>query len=196
MTRKIRFVHMGLGPMGAKVCKQALTREGVEIVGAIEQVNLGQDVGEVLGLDKKLGVTLTDDVKKALSTKPDIVLTDWVMPPHNGIDLARWVRTGAGSPDPFLPIIMMTAFSDLDRVAEARDAGVNEFLAKPMSPKNLMRRVQAVVEKPRSYIRNDGYFGPERRRRELPYIGDDRRDDGMGHTREDSKLRKATGKSK
>ena len=138
-----------------------------------------------------------EDAKKhILSTKPDIVLTDWVMPPHNGIDLARWVRTGDGSPDPFLPIIMMTAYSDLERVAEARDAGVNEFLAKPMSPKNLMRRVQAVVEKPRSYIRNDGYFGPERRRRELPYIGDDRRDDGMGHTREDSKLRKATGKSK
>lgn len=131
-----------------------------------------------------------------LSDKPDIVLTDWVMPPHNGIDLARWVRTGDGSPDPFLPIIMMTGYSDLERVAEARDAGVNEFLVKPMSPKNLMRRVQAVVEKPRSYIRHDAYFGPERRRREMPFIGVDKRGGGMGHTREDSKLRKAARTSK
>jgi len=137
-----------------------------------------------------------EDAKNHIvSRTPDIVLTDWVMPPHNGIDLARWVRTGDGSPDPFLPIIMMSGYSDLERVAEARDAGVNEFLVKPMSPKNLMRRVQAVVEKPRSYIRHDAYFGPERRRRELPFIGADKRDDGMDHTREDSKLRKATRKS-
>ena len=47
MSKKIRFVHMGLGPMGIKICKLALEKEGVEIIGAVEQVNLGKDVGEV-----------------------------------------------------------------------------------------------------------------------------------------------------
>jgi len=136
-----------------------------------------------------------DAKQQILAEKPDIVLTDWIMPPHNGIDLARWIRTGDSSPDRLLPIIMMSSYSDLERVAEARDAGVNEFLVKPMSPKDLMRRVQVVVEKPRSYVRTDGYFGPERRRREMPFVGEDRRDVGFDPTREDDKLRKASRKS-
>jgi len=74
MAGKLRFVHMGLGPMGAKLCKLALEKEGVEIVGAIEKVNLGKDVGEVIGLGKRLGVTLTDDINMALAAKPDVVL--------------------------------------------------------------------------------------------------------------------------
>ncbi|MFH0913997.1 MAG: dihydrodipicolinate reductase [Chloroflexota bacterium] len=75
MAKKtIRFVHMGLGPMGAKVCRAALEKEGVEIVGAIELANVGKDVGEVLGLGKKLGVKLTDKVAEALAAKPDVVL--------------------------------------------------------------------------------------------------------------------------
>ena len=133
-----------------------------------------------------------DAKQQTLAEKPDIVLTDWIMPPYDGIDLARWLRTGDGSPDRFVPIIMMSAYSDLVRVAEARDAGVNEFLVKPMSPKGLMRRVQAVVEKPRSYVRTNGFFGPERRRRKMPFVGADRREDGFDPTREDEKLRQSS----
>ncbi len=74
MAKKVRFVHMGLGPMGAMICKQAIEKEGNEIVGAIEKVNLGEDVGEVIGLGKKLNVALTDNVQAALAVKPDIVI--------------------------------------------------------------------------------------------------------------------------
>ncbi len=74
MTKKIRFVHMGLGPMGAKICRLALEKEGVEIVGAIEKVNVGKDVGKVIGLDKKLNVILTEDINMALAAKPDVVI--------------------------------------------------------------------------------------------------------------------------
>ena len=74
MRRKIRFVHMGLGPMGVKICKLALEKEGIEIVGAIEKVNLGKDVAELIGLSKKLNVALTEDINTALAAKPDIVI--------------------------------------------------------------------------------------------------------------------------
>jgi len=74
MAREIRFVHMGLGPMGAKVCRLALEKEGLEIVGAIEKVNLGKDIGEVLDLGKTLNVALTDDVNAVMVAKPDIVI--------------------------------------------------------------------------------------------------------------------------
>jgi len=74
MEKKIRFVHMGLGPMGAKVCRLALEKDGMEIVGAIELANIGKDVGEVLDLGKALGVVLTDDLTTALASKPDVAL--------------------------------------------------------------------------------------------------------------------------
>ena len=74
MAEKLRFVQMGLGPMGAKLCKLALEKEGIEIVGAIEKIELGKDVGEIIGLGKKLGVVLTDNINAALAAKPDVVL--------------------------------------------------------------------------------------------------------------------------
>jgi len=74
MVNKLRFAQVGLGPMGVRLCKLALEKEGIEIVGATERANLGKDVGEVIGLGKKLGVTLTDDLNAALAAEPDVVL--------------------------------------------------------------------------------------------------------------------------
>jgi len=74
MVSVIKFVHIGLGPMGAEICRLACQKEGIEIVGAIEKVNLGQDVGEVIGLGNKLHVPLTSDLEAALALKPDIAV--------------------------------------------------------------------------------------------------------------------------
>jgi PleD family two-component response regulator len=118
-----------------------------------------------------------DAIDQVIAKKPDIVLTDWVMSPRSGLHFTHWARTGRDTPDPYLPIIMMSSYSDLDRVKEARDAGVNEFLVKPMAPVDLMRRIQSIIEKPRPFVRNDNYFGPDRRRRMMPFDGEDRRFD-------------------
>ena len=60
--------------------------------------------------------------------------------------------------------------------AQARDAGVNEFIAKPVSVKTMMPRLVAVIENPRPYVRTKGYFGPCRRRRGAEeYRGPERR---------------------
>jgi len=61
------------------------------------------------------------------------VITDWRMEPLDGLDLTRIIRTGEDSPNPFVPIIMLTGYTEVARVHEARDAGVTEFLAKPVS---------------------------------------------------------------
>lgn len=117
-----------------------------------------------------------EDAKHQIADhKPDIVLLDWMMPQTDGIAFTRWARTDRASPDPFVPIVMMSSFSEVERVMQARDAGVNEFLVKPMTPKELIRRVQSVIEKPRTFVRTDDYFGPDRRRRDLPFHGPDRR---------------------
>lgn len=109
--------------------------------------------------------------------KSDIIIADWMMEPINGIDLTRWIRTGDDTPDPYMPIIMMSAHSERARVTEARDAGVNEFLVKPLSAKSIMKRVQTVIEHPRSFVRIPQYFGPDRRRNDKPFNGQERRED-------------------
>jgi DNA-binding response OmpR family regulator len=87
----------------------------------------------------------------------------------------RLVRTGKDSPNPFVPIIMLTGHTEMHRVIEARDAGVHEFLAKPISAKGLYSRVKSIIERPRPFIRAGLYFGPDRRRRQIDWKGPERR---------------------
>ncbi len=98
----------------------------------------------------------------------DIVMTDLAMEPLDGIDFLRLLRNSADSPDQMCPVIMITGHTTQKRVAEARDAGVNEFLAKPVTARGVIDRITRIVEHPRPYVRTDDYFGPDRRRRADP----------------------------
>ncbi|MBR7158903.1 MAG: response regulator [Alphaproteobacteria bacterium] len=109
------------------------------------------------------------------SSSADILICDWNMEPVNGIELVKAVRNTESSPNPFMPIIMLTGYSQHKRVIEARDAGVDEFVAKPISAKILYEHLKSVIEHPRSYVRSPTYFGPDRRRRQIPFNGEDRR---------------------
>ena len=63
---------------------------------------------------------------------------------------------------------MITGHSTERRVHEARDAGVNEFMAKPLTARGVLERLALVIDHPRPFIRSDDYFGPDRRRRTDP----------------------------
>ena len=95
---------------------------------------------------------------------PDLLITDIKMPIFDGIELTRMIRNPKGCKHPFIPIIMLTAYSEKKHVLAARDAGVTEFLCKPVSATSLFRRIQNVVENPRDFIQTKTYFGPCRRR--------------------------------
>lgn len=110
---------------------------------------------------------------------PDLVFTDWDLPHLDGIEFTRLIRNAPDSPNPFLPIIMISAHATRFHVLAARDAGVNEYLVKPFSAAGLFSRIRAVIERPRRYVRTRVYFGPDRRRKEDPlYRGPDRRAEG------------------
>ena len=107
---------------------------------------------------------------------PDIVIADWHMTPMSGIELTHEIRTNMMSPNRMAPIVLVTGYSALNRVSEARDVGVTEFLVKPFSANDLAKRLAYVINKPRDYIDCKTYFGPDRRRRSTPdYRGPKRR---------------------
>jgi DNA-binding response OmpR family regulator len=107
---------------------------------------------------------------------PDVILLDWQMSGMTGLDFVKKVRSSRDCPNPFVPVIMLTGHTHIDHVRLARDAGTNEFLAKPVSVKAILSRLMAVVEHPRPFVRSNAYFGPCRRRRPLDdFHGPDRR---------------------
>jgi DNA-binding response OmpR family regulator len=104
----------------------------------------------------------------------DLVLVDWKMQPVDGIAFTRMVRMDG--PNPFVPILMMTAHTEMSRVAAARDAGVSGFIKKPISAKILLDRISSLLTDARMFVRTDNFFGPDRRRGEMAdYIGPRRR---------------------
>ncbi len=114
-------------------------------------------------------------LKHMTAQMPDVVITDFMMQPMDGVSFTRKLRNEPGKVDPFVPVIMMTGYTDMERVIEARDAGVTEFVAKPLTASSLYSRLAAVIEHPRPFVRTDRYFGPDRRRRQEPYDVADRR---------------------
>ena len=112
---------------------------------------------------------------------PDIIFTDRRMPLMDGLALTRAIRMAAVRPDsltpnPEVPIIMVTGHRSAREVEEAREAGINEFVMKPFTPAALLSRIQLVLNQPRPFIVSNVYVGPDRRRRtELSYAGPLRR---------------------
>lgn len=105
-----------------------------------------------------------DALKRLRLVPPDILFTDWEMQPMDGIELIRTLRTAPDSPNPFLPIVLITAHSAVERVAAGRDAGATEVLAKPVTARSVAGRLTAIIERPRPFVKSATYFGPDRRR--------------------------------
>ena len=93
----------------------------------------------------------------------------------NGLEVIETMRDSDKSSNPFVPIIMLSAYSTQANVSEARDVGVTEFVIKPFSPKSLFSRIQAVIETPRPFIQARDFFGPDRRRQNIDLKFSDRR---------------------
>ncbi|MEM6781421.1 MAG: response regulator [Pseudomonadota bacterium] len=136
-------------------------------VGGITVCSSGD---EAKGLLQVLSASRSSDTKMV-----DIVLTDWMMPDGDGEELIRWMRDNKDDKIKFLPVILVSAFTDKDTIVKARDIGANEALVKPVSGEALATRILNVINYPRPYIQSPDYFGPDRRRKEQKFKGDEKR---------------------
>lgn len=75
MNKKIKVVQFGCGPIGCSIARLASTKSDIDIVGAVDLLNVGRDLGEIAGIKRKLGVAISNDVESILNQhKPNVVL--------------------------------------------------------------------------------------------------------------------------
>ncbi|HSV29726.1 MAG TPA: response regulator [Candidatus Omnitrophota bacterium] len=134
-----------------------------------------RDILRVLGVGK---VTAVDSIEMGYrfvtDTHVDAIFTDW-SGSTDAISLLRLLRA-VDSPNPFVPVVVMTAFGDREHVREARDEGANEYMLKPFAPHTVASRLKAVSCHPRMFVKCPSFFGPDRRRHSwLDFAGPERR---------------------
>ena len=121
------------------------------------------------------------DAFQLIRTIPfDLIITDFAMDPVDGCEFTKLIRTDEDSPNHFVPVIMLTAYAERSKVEQARDSGVTEFCAKPVTATELYKKVCAVINTPRPFVRTSVYFGPDRRRKDDAYKGKERRESLFG----------------
>ncbi|GAB4141653.1 MAG: response regulator [Sphingomonadales bacterium] len=146
------------------------------LINSLKAIGVGKIIAvEEAGAAIEFIQLVKRDPMKAGTMAIDLILTNWEMSPVDGMMLLRWVRRHKDSPDRFVPIIMITAYTEKKRVQEARDLGVNEMLAKPFTIKSLTEKIMLVINRNRQFVHNSTYFGPDRRRQQLPFDGTERR---------------------
>ncbi len=159
--------------------------EALSVLLADDNPHMREIVGVLLNNFGITQIRSVHDGSQALAMlntwQPDVAIVDFKMEPVDGVEFTRRVRNSTESRNPYLPIIMMTGHSARVRVYEARDAGVTEFVVKPVNARTLLDRVMAVIYRPRPFVRTRGYFGPDRRRRAEPaFAGPYRRSSDVG----------------
>lgn len=77
--------------------------------------------------------------------QPDLILLDWMLPDISGLEFARRLRKEEATQE--LPIIMLTAKADEDEKVMGFSAGVDDYVTKPFSSKELIARVHAVLRR-------------------------------------------------
>lgn len=111
-----------------------------------------EDIREMLSFSlEKAGysVVQTEDAELALeklgTLLPDIMLVDWMLPGMNGPDFVRRIRRDDLTKN--IPVIMLTARSEEADMLQGFDTGVDDFLTKPFSPKELLARMKSLLRR-------------------------------------------------
>ncbi|MBO6667744.1 response regulator [Parvibaculum sp.] len=131
---------------------------------------------QALGVKEVLLAIDGDEAWDLLQSKePDIIITDAAMMPVDGFSFASRLRSIRGRALGMVPIIMVSGHTDIASVERARDIGISEFLSKPISARGLYERLIQVLDRPRQFVETPTYRGPDRRRRDRPFEGEDRR---------------------
>ncbi len=119
-----------------------------------------------------------EEAKKLLKeTYIDMILVEAELPDMLGSDLIKWIRQEQKEPLRFVPILVLSGYTQMRMLESVRDSGANLVLKKPLSCQALFDRLAWLARTPRAYIEAGHYVGPDRRFRDLPPPGGEYRRD-------------------
>ena len=96
--------------------------------------------------------------QKHLETEgADLILSDLRLPDKDGIDLLKWL----GEQGLSIPLIMMTSYADIQSAVQAMKLGASDYVAKPVNPDELLKKISEAVKQPAASPRQAPSFGKE-----------------------------------
>jgi DNA-binding response OmpR family regulator len=124
-------------------------------------------LGQILrgfGLTKQITIETAEEAKRRLGAgKFDLLICDAVLPDLHAGDLIKWIRRQPALNVKYMPIVVLTGYTQFSNVVVLRDAGANIVVRKPVSPNVLFDHIAWSARTDRPFIETDTYIGPDRR---------------------------------
>src|SRR5260370_15971317 len=98
---------------------------------------------------------------RIVDVRPDLMLVDWMLPDMSGLELTRSLKRAKDTEE--IPVIMLTARAEEQDKVGGLEAGADDYITKPFSPRELLARIQAVLRRaaPAGAGDNGASGGPE-----------------------------------
>ena len=129
-----------LGPRGAAMNNSVLVIEDEQEVREMLAFNLRRN-----GFDVWEAASAEEALQRLDGRLPDLLIIDWMLPGMSGVDLARRLRQDEHTVQ--LPMIMLTARGEQADKLKSFDSGVDDYVTKPFSPKELVARMRALLRR-------------------------------------------------
>lgn len=110
-----------------------------------------------------MGATGASAITYLKSHCVDLCIMEAVLPDMSAPELIRWIRRPENEAIRFVPIIVLTSYTQLRTISATRDSGANLIMRKPVSPQGLFEHIALVARTVRPFIDAPNYSGPDRR---------------------------------
>ena len=120
-----------------------------------------------LGVKRIAALHSTEDALRLMREETfDVVFCDEFSAPLNPVTFVKAVRRDLTTRDVTVPIVLVSSGASRKQIELARDAGLNDVIAKPVSTDTIERKLRSMVLAPQAFVTAKTFLGPDRRRAE------------------------------
>ena len=146
-------------------CSILLVEDDINVRDAFKSLLLNFKFGQIeTASNGEEAIEFLKVMKQDYHPGPDLIISNLVMAPIDGLLLLRWVRESKDTPNRMVPFIINSGATTENNVTSSRNSGANEFMARPFSATSVYQQILKIIDYPRQFVSSQNYFGPDRRR--------------------------------
>jgi two-component system chemotaxis response regulator CheY len=116
------------------------------------------------GVGRIMTTHATDEALVMLRREPfSIVFLDETAGPLKPLSFLRMLRRDHNTSDVTVPVVLVSAATDVGKITAARDSGMNDVISKPVSGETIERKLRSLLEAPKPFVTTKAFVGPDRR---------------------------------